>query len=44
MATLMCDFSTSLPIARMNSAHSATRDSYLNMNGTQSVVCVETTC
>src|SRR5260370_706143 len=43
-AAPMCGLSTSLPIARMNSAHSATRDSYLIMNGTQSVVCVETTC
>ena len=43
-ATPMCGLSTSLPIARMNSAHSATRDSYLIMNGTQSVLCVETTC
>ena len=32
----MCDLSTSLLIAGMNSAHCATRDSYLNMNRTQS--------
>ena len=41
-ATLKCDLSTSLPIARMNSARSASGDSYLKMNERQSAVCVET--
>jgi hypothetical protein len=43
-ATPMCDLSISFLIVRMNSARCATQDSYLNKNGTQLVVCVETIC
>jgi len=40
----MCSLSTSLRIAGMNSAHSVTRNSYLNTNRMQSVVSLETIC